>query len=60
MFEWVDASMGPTDCARVPEKKVFVASPRVGGRSVPSYEQLFIELLHCHALVSYPHKDCMS
>jgi len=44
----------------MPEKQVFVASPSVVGQSVLSSEKLFIELLRCHALDSYPHKYCMS
>jgi len=55
LFKWVDASLGTTPGACVPEWQDIVASPSVVGRSVLSSENLFIELLHCHALVSYPH-----
>jgi hypothetical protein len=59
-FKWVDASMGTTRGAHVPEKQVFVASLSVVGQNGLSSEILFIELLRCHPLVSYPDKYCLS
>jgi len=60
LFMCVDVSMGTTRGACVPEKQVFVAPLSAVGHSMLSSEKLFIELLHCQALVSYPHKYCMS